>query len=259
MWRDKFFSSSSQATASEEFPLPPAPFRGESRRVDADLCFDWLRQGWLIFMANPGVWIGASLLLLLCVVFISVPVYGQVAVHVLLPLFAAGMGEICRRSSLDKKSEIVDLFIGFRRRSGALVQVGIFFAAGIFAIALIVLLCLKSGFIAEGVTVGLGSFKMAVGSVLLSGLMVAVLSVPVLMATWFAPFLVFFHDMPPLAALRASFMAGVHNFVPALVLGTFFVILAFLALLPLGLGLLLLLPVFSATVYASYRDIFVEV
>jgi uncharacterized membrane protein len=34
------------------------------------------------------------------------------------------------------------------------------------------------------------------------------------------------------------------------------VVALFFAMLPVGLGLLLLLPVFSGAVYASYRDIF---
>lgn len=91
---------------------------------------------------------------------------------------------------------------------------------------------------------------------MLAGLLVMLLSVPVIMATWFAPLLVFFHDMTPLAAMKASFSAGARNWLTMVVFGVFLVVALFFAMLPLGLGLLLLLPVFSGAVYASYRDIF---
>ena len=54
-------------------------------------------------------------------------------------------------------------------------------------------------------------------------------------------------------------MAGVKNFLPMGIFGIFLVVAGFFAMLPVGLGLLLLLPVFSAAVYASYRDIFTGV
>ena len=93
---------------------------------------------------------------------------------------------------------------------------------------------------------------------MLAGIVVLVLSIPVIMATWFAPALVFFHDMKPAAALRASFDAGAKNWLAMTIFGIFLMVALFFALLPFLMGLLLLVPVFSGAVYASYRDIFVE-
>jgi uncharacterized membrane protein len=76
------------------------------------------------------------------------------------------------------------------------------------------------------------------------------------MSVWFAPALVYFHGMQPLAAMKASFAAGAKNWLVMMIFGIFLVVAGFFAMLPIGLGLLLLLPVFSAAVYASYRDIF---
>ena len=62
------------------FPVAPETFRGESREVDPGACFDWLRQGWAMFIANPGIWIGATVLLLVILMAISiVPLFGQIA------------------------------------------------------------------------------------------------------------------------------------------------------------------------------------
>lgn len=244
-------------TETSAFPMAPAPFTGESRSVDPGACFDWLRQGWVMFLSNPGLWIGSAVLLLIMLMAISiVPIFGQIAAHLLVPLFGAGMVQICRHLSEDKPAEIADLFAGFRHSAGQLVMVGVFFAMGIFGIAFIAFLLISGGLIGGVVTGRVGGFGVAFGGVMLAGLMVMVLSVPVIMATWFAPALVFFHDMKPLDAMKASFAAGAKNWLAMTIFGVFLVVALFFAMLPLGLGLLLFLPVFSGAVYASYRDIF---
>ena len=95
-----------------------------------------------------------------------------------------------------------------------------------------------------------------VGGVMLAGLAVMVLSVPVLMATWFAPALVFFHNMQPVDAMKASFAACAANVLPLTIYSLLLLPMFFFAMLPLGMGLLVLIPVFAGALYASYRDIF---
>lgn len=174
------------------FPMAPAPFTGESREVEPGACFDWLHQGWAMFLANPGVWIGSTVLLLVILLAISiVPFFGQIAAHLLVPLFGAGMVQICRHLSEAKQPEISDLFVGFRHNAGQLVMIGVFFAAGIFGIAFLAFLLVSGGVLGGVVTGRVAGFGVALGGVMLAGLIVMVLSVPVIMATWFAPALVF--------------------------------------------------------------------
>jgi hypothetical protein len=67
---------------STQFPVVPATFRGEPREVDPAACFQWLLEGWAMFIANPGVWIGSTVLLMVMVLAIAiVPVFGQIAVN----------------------------------------------------------------------------------------------------------------------------------------------------------------------------------
>lgn len=242
---------------SSSFPFAPAPFDGDSREVDAGACFDWLAQGWAMFIAHPGVWLGAAILLLVMLMAISIPpVFGLIAAHLLVPLFGAGMLQISRTVAGEGEPQIAELFAGFRHNAGPLVMVGVFFALGVFGVALLAFLLVSGGILGGAVSGRIGGFGIAIGGVMLAGLLVMVLSVPVIMATWFAPALVYFHDMSPLPAMRASFAAGLKNWLAMVIFGIFLVVAAFFAMLPLGLGMLLLLPVFSAAVYASYRDIF---
>ena len=54
-----------------------------------------------------------------------------------------------------------------------------------------------------------------------------------------------------------SGQSPVKNFLPMAIFAVFLVVALFFAMLPVGMGLLLLLPVASGAVFASYRDIFV--
>ena len=124
------------------------------------------------------------------------------------------------------------------------------------AIVAIVLL-LGGGSLAGAVMMGRpAGLGMAFGGLMLAMLVSLALSVPLFMAIWFAPALVFFNNMQPVDALRASFNACLKNTLAFLVYGLIVLVLMFFAALPAGLGFLVLIPVLSGSVYASYRDIF---
>ncbi len=84
------------------------------------------------------------------------------------------------------------------------------------------------------------------------------LGIPLMMAFWFAPALVALRNAEPLAATKASFDACLRNMWPMLVYSLLGLVFAIVASIPLGLGWLVLAPVFAASIYASYKDIFGE-
>jgi len=84
------------------------------------------------------------------------------------------------------------------------------------------------------------------------------LLLPVVMAIWFAAPLVVFHDHGAIEAMKASFAGCLKNVLPFLWYSVLFMLLAIVASLPLGLGWLVLGPVFGASVYTSYRDIYLK-
>lgn len=236
--------------------LVPSSFEPVAREVDPGACFDWLRRGWLSFMAYPSIWIGAAVLLLVMFMAVSiVPIFGQIAAHLLAPVLGAGMFRICQRITDGEVPEIPDLFIGFKTHVSDLVMVGVNFAFGMFGVAVFVFLMVRFGLIGDTVTARIAGFSVSFSTMPLAGLVVIALSSPVIMATWFAPALVIFHDMKPVPAMKASFKAGARNLLPMLIFAIFLVVALFFAMLPVFLGLILFLPVFSGAVYASYRDI----
>jgi uncharacterized membrane protein len=94
------------------------------------------------------------------------------------------------------------------------------------------------------------------GSVVLAWLVALALSIPIYMALWFAPALVVLREMPPLEAIKASFLGCLKNILPFLVYSIVLMVLGIVAAIPLGLGWLVLGPTLIASVYISYRDIY---
>ena len=186
-----------------------------------------------------------------------VPLIGALVANMLTPVFMAGMLQACRRGASGESPELGDLFVGFNKSGGNLAIVGLIYMLGMFLI-FVVSVAIGGGGALGGLMTGrpLG-IGLAFGSIALAMLLSLALSVPLFMALWFAPALVFFNQMSPVESLKASFNACLKNTLPFLVYGLIVLVLAFFAMLPLCLGFLVLLPVVSGSIYASYRDIFV--
>jgi len=226
----------------------------------------WWSEGWRLFVAAPGPWVAITVVFIVLLVMIMfIPIIGSVATTLLEPVFAAGIFLGCR--SLDRGGGLTigHLFAGFSERLGPLIIVGLLYLIGSFAIVAVV----AGGLIA---TVGIGGLtalmsgdpfqaswamltSVGVGA-LLALLVGLLLGVPLLMAYWYAPALVVFRNDEPIAAMKASFRACLVNMLPMLVYSLFGLVFAIGASIPLGLGWLVLGPVFAASVYASYKDIF---
>ena len=95
-------------------------------------------------------------------------------------------------------------------------------------------------------------------AVMLFILVLFALLLPISMATWFAPALIVLHDVPVLQAMLLSFKGALRNIIPFLLYGIVLLVLTAIAMIPLGLGLLVLGPVIFASIYAAYKDIFEE-
>ena len=242
----------------ESFPIPAPAFNGKSRIVPPGNAFDWLRQGWALFVANPGLWIGLTIVLAVILFGMQiVPLVGTLAAHLLTPVLGAGMLLVCKKIDDGESAQIDDLFAGFKQNTGPLVMVGVFYMVAMLTI-FIVAIVIGGGSLAGGLLsaqpAGLG---LAFGGLLLSLLLSLALSVPVFMAVWFAPALVFFNHMQPVPALKASFDACMKNMLPFFVYGLIVTVLMFFAALPVFLGFLVLIPVLVGSVYVAYRDVFV--
>ena len=88
---------------------------------------------------------------------------------------------------------------------------------------------------------------------------------PVVLAAWFSPLLVFFDDLKPVPAMLLSLWACVKNILPLLVyciaaLGPLFIItqIAMALTRQPDLGVWLLAPILVPSLYAGYKDLFLR-
>lgn len=243
------------------------------RLLEAGAGASWWGEAWSIFRAAPFEWIAVVVVYAIVSIILSfVPVVGGIAGTVLAPVFAGGVMLGCDGLARGQPLSVGCLFEGFRGGHFApLLVLGLLWIGILVLIALVVvagtLLALGPGGVAalmraaDSMSFDLASVDYA--ALLSAGMTFAVLSAIALVLTavaasayWFAPALVVLNGEPPLAALRASFVASWVNVGAFLLYGLIGVGLALAASIPVLLGWLVVGPMTAASAYAGWRTIF---
>jgi hypothetical protein len=235
----------------------------EARQTSAKQGWQWIVNGFYLFFKAPLAWVlSCFVLLLIAATLALIPMVGQFFFTLLSPLFLAGLMIGCRALERGEKLEIAYLFAGFRQNPVPLITVGGIYLVGqvlILGVAMMLGGSTLMELLINGKRVDENELR-GVMSGGLTAVMVALgLSIPLMMAAWFAPLLVAFKDMPAVAAMKLSFLACIKNIIPLQLYTITMVVLAVIAAMPYGLGFFLLVPVLFASLYASYEDIFVEI
>lgn len=252
-----------QPPSASMAPVTPASasdtFLPSGRALDAGRGWEWIAEGFALFKKQPGTWILVLIVFIACSALLHiVPVIGTLASVLLMQVFLAGLMLGCRSLDRGGEFEVGTVFAGFKQNTGDLVVLGVLALVGY-----IVIFIPAIGIIGGGAVMSMilgGSHPASLGtlgvSFLLAMLAVLALAVPLYMALFFAPSLIVFHDLKPVDAMKASFFGCLKNIVPFLVYGVILAVLGVLAVIPFGLGFLVLGPVAIASIYTSYRDIF---
>jgi hypothetical protein len=243
----------------------------------------WLSAAYVMFKSHRMAWV----LLVLAYFFVlllvrAVPLVGPYAMTMMKPVFAVGLLAAAWTQERGGTPALRQLFQGFRANLMALLAIGLFFLGGI-TVAVFGSALVDGGKLIEIVSSGKPVSEEQLAAALSDprvefGMLFAVLlSLPVVIATWWAPALVVFQDARAGAALAASLRAALANWkplamygiavffyavvVPGLVTGILALVLP--AAVASWLMIALLLPYslfFAATLhvsdYVSYRDVF---
>jgi len=235
----------------------------ESQQVGAAQGWRWIVDAFELFKKNPLIWIVLFVVYFLVVMIVSiVPLVGPLVMSLLAPVFAAGFMLACRDLEKGGELELRYLVAGFMHNTGQLVTVGGLYLIGSIAIMGVMMFAGGGAILSAAALNGMHGGEPpdvaigAIGGMLIASLTALVLLIPLLMAYWFAPALVFFHDMPAVQAMKASFSACMKNWLSFTVYGLAGFGLFVVALIPFGLGLVVLIPVITASIYTSYKDIF---
>jgi len=221
----------------------------------------WIKQGIYLFKKSPILWVVLTLIGIAALVGISsIPVAGEFLATLLFPVLFSGLLWGCHALEHDEELELAHLFMGFQRNTQQLVTLGGLNLIGQLLIFGVMMLAGGTAL----VEILMGStpaddpaviahategamLAIMIGMVLFSGL---------LLATQFAPMLVTFDKVSPLAALKTSLRGCVRNLAPLSVYGVMMMLFAIVASLPMMLGWVILLPIMTTSIYAAYRGIF---
>jgi uncharacterized membrane protein len=235
-----------------------------SRHLPAGAGVTWISEGWKLFAKAPLMWIVA--ILVVCVIWLVVgiiPLIGGVAIHILSPVFTAGLLLGCRSLEKGGELELEHVFAGFKSpRFMNLVILGLIMLGALIVIFVSVGVAF---FVAFGATLLSAGAQDAMDTIMASAmaaslglLLILALLLPLLAAYWYAPALIVLSGVSPVEAMKESFFGSFKNFLPLAVYGIVMFVLSILAAIPIGLGFLVLIPLAMTSTYASYRAIFTE-
>lgn len=235
-----------------------APIR--TRDVPARRGPGWLAGGWSLFRRRPLVWMGLGAgWLVITLGLLMVPILGGIAANVLQPVFFASFALAARKQERGGTIEMPDLFSGFRRPLLPLANLGaLLLLAELGVFALLALLGLPGLTANDEGVVSMVDFARALKGkewILVLGVL---LTAVVKGALWFAPAVLAFHDLPTAHAVRWSLYAALSNLGAMVLYGLALTVAMAAAILPWGLGLMIVIPVMIASTYAGYREVFEE-
>ena len=184
--------------------------------------------------------------------------YGELAFAMLYPALSAGFIVGCRAIERGDELELAHILAGFRSHFPQLLTLGIIsLIAGFLLGWLAAILLPPDPEVIKLLENPTPELRDELPKLLPFAIGQFIASLPVLMANWFAVPLIGLDGMRATHAIRWSVYACIANLGAFTIYGLAAFVLTLLALLPLGLGLILLVPTMAATTYTSYRDVFV--
>ena len=242
------------------------------RVVEASRGWQWIVDGFALFRKGPATWIALTLLLaLVWLASFIIPVLGPLLFNLFSPVLFAGLMIGCRALENGEALEIQHLFAGFRQQAAPLVTIGGVYLVGTIMVMGIVLLAAGGSMLPAVLSkpgADIETLRVAVRNMAVGLAVGAAVYLPLLMLVWFAPLLVVFDGLAPVAAMKLSFAACLRNTLPFLVYGIAILALWLALSLPAALGavgalvvialLVASIPVLICSIYASYKDIFIR-
>lgn len=234
-------------------------------RPPAGAAVEWLKTGFRLFIPAVLPWMGMSAAFFLAAFGISlIPMVGPMALELLSPFLVAAYMAAAQAAERGEPTGLIHVAAGYHRGRNALLVIG-----GVYLVAHLVVgqvMTLIGGDAVERLLslsvrpqeMDPEQMRAVLDQAMPALLTGTVLFTPLLMATWFAPALALFEGFPPGRALFWSLWACLVNWRPMILYGLLLSLLAMVALvIPLGLGLLLFLPLAMTSTYAAYRMQFV--
>jgi uncharacterized membrane protein len=232
----------------------------EVRKVSAGSPLDWIKEGWALMRPNIGIWILLTLVyFVIQVAFGFIPIAGDIASSLLGPVFIGGILMAAKHVDLGGSMRFDFLFEGFKKKFMPLLGLGgltlaIFILFGILVGGAIAVSMGASGAFDPDAVPSSDMIFTPVNIVLMIIAFIVILLLGLMFA--FSTHLVALNDVKVFDALKMSFKGAWKNILALIVYGLLAVVMTIIGAIPLGLGLLVVVPVLMIASYVSYKRIF---
>jgi len=231
----------------------------EPRALSAGAGLSWLSDSWALVKSNLVVWVLITLVLFVIQFVLGiVPVVGDIVSSLIGPVLTGGILMGARAIAAGDTLRFEHLFAGFKENLVPLLGLGA------LTLGIVILFGIIIGGAFVGMNMDLVQSEMSRPEDLLSGVNTGLIAVGVIllllvmMLFWFATQLVALNNVPVFQALSMSFKACLRNPLALIVYSLLMVLLLILGMIPLLLGLLVVVPWMFASMYVSYRQIFLK-
>ncbi|AOV17875.1 hypothetical protein BJI67_13140 [Acidihalobacter aeolianus] len=239
----------------------------EIRRLGAGHGLEWVTTGWDIFRREPGMFVLLFLVFILISFLVGLlPLVGTLLTLLITPALTGGLLLAVETASRGKSPSFENLFAGLTdtSRRNRMLTLGLWTLIANVLVWLVAML-LGGSFIMS--LMGFGAMGAGhMGGMALAGagagiglsalLLALLLYVIYASALFFATPLVMLAGMEPLAALKLSLRANLYNIGAWVIFALVYLALVVIALIPAGLGLLIVGPMSIASAYCAYLDTF---
>jgi uncharacterized membrane protein len=228
-------------------------------RAEVKQVAEWYWAGWALFKKNPAIWVLFTLIwLMLAFVLLPIPLIGPIAWWVTTPVLYGGYHLAARELEHGRTPVVRHLFQGLleKGKRGRLLTIGVITLA-----ALVILFVvfgaesqMERGSVNPDHVRSFGEWL----NLFLRALLVAMVFGVSGMGIIYSSPLVLFTPIEGFEAVMTSFEACWTNWRVLLAFFGVFIVLALGAVLTLGLGFLVVIPVAYCASYQSYKSLFGE-
>lgn len=223
----------------------------------------WVKAGFTLYRRNPFA-LAANVMLMWLTLMVAgmllVPVLtqllpesvapwiAQAPLALLLPALSVGIFDVCRQ--IDHGTPVLPfaMYSGLRRNLPQLIVLGLVYYVG--SLIALGITTLSDGGLLLDVMQGrqkIDDPALDADGLLKSALLLMTLTMPVMMANWFAPLLSAWRDVPPIKAAFFSFVAFWRNFGAFFIFGLGISLVLWLVPMVIGATLSMLSPTLGAT------------
>jgi hypothetical protein len=229
--------------------VSPPPAHLHPRIVPWRHALAWFEEAMRLFKRAPMTWVALAVVTIVTELMLkAVPLAGSLLSQAITPLVACGLVYAAAAADRGEAPSLRLAIAAFRAPFGAV--------AAIIASALLTFAAeaFAAWWIADANLLDVGGASTNLSSMAIAGtLAIGILaSLPVM----FVAFHVLFEEVRPAAAFAASWNAFALNTLPLLVYSAAALVLLGFGVATYGLGLVVTLPLWAASSYAAWKDIF---